>query len=112
MPYTAVRYQKRDGRVPYAEWMKLLQKKDVRAAAKIDISINRARAGNFGDHKFERDGVWALRIHYGPGYRVYYSVQNGTIILLLVGGDKKSQQSDLNSAVDYLKDYEARKNDD
>ena len=57
MPYSAVRYQKRDGRVPYAEWMKLLQKKDVRAAAKIDISINRARAGNFGDHKFERDGV-------------------------------------------------------
>lgn len=112
MPYTAVRYQKRDGRVPYAEWMKSLKKKDIRAAVKIDLSINRALAGNFGDHKFERDGVWALRIHYGPGYRVYYSMKNGKIILLLAGGDKKTQQGDLDKAVGYLTDYEARTNDD
>ncbi len=64
--------------------------------------------GNFGDHKFERDGVWELRVDYGPGYRVYYSIEDGEIILLLIGGNKKTQTADLDKAVSYLQDFKKR----
>lgn len=73
----------------------------------MTLRIDRAEAGNFGDHKFQRDGVWELRIDYGPGYRVYYSIENGEIILLYVGGTKKTQDADLDKAVEYLKDFKA-----
>ena len=71
--------------------------------------INKAvMGGNFGDHKFERDGVWELRVDYGPGYRVYYSIEDGEIILLLIGGNKKTQTADLDKAVSYLHDFKKR----
>ncbi|WP_202303393.1 type II toxin-antitoxin system RelE/ParE family toxin [Dryocola clanedunensis] len=108
MPYTAKRYRDNNGKEPYTEWMKKLRKKDVRAAAKIDIRVARAETGNFGDHKFERDGVWELRVDYGPGYRVYYSVVQGEIVLLLIGGDKSSQHKDLEKAAANLQDYYSR----
>ena len=108
MFYTAKRYQKSNGKIPFTDWIKKLRKKDLHAALKIDVQVARACAGNFGDHKFESEGVWALRIDYGPGYRVYYSVEGGQIILLLIGGDKRSQQIDINKAIGYLKDYQAR----
>ena len=88
--------------------MDKLKKRDRLAASKIDTRIDRAESGNFGDHKFERDGVWELRIDYGPGYRVYYTVEDGQIILLLIGGSKKTQTQDLDKAVEYLKDFKAR----
>ncbi|HHL2713002.1 TPA: type II toxin-antitoxin system RelE/ParE family toxin [Yersinia enterocolitica] len=108
MPYTAKRYQEENGKVPYTDWIKKLRKKDPRAAVKIDNRIDRAESGNFGDHKFERDGVWELRIDYGPGYRVYYTVDNKEIILLLIGGDKTTQDKDLDKAVTFWRDYQAR----
>ena len=77
MPYTAKRYQTENGEVPYSDWMKKLRRKDQTAALKVDSRIARAMGGNFGDHKFERDGVWELRVDYGPGYRVYYSIEDG-----------------------------------
>lgn len=109
MEYQAKRYQDAKSKVPYSDWMDKLRKRKKAAAAKIDIAVNRAIKGNFGDHKFEREGVWAMRIDFGPGYRVYYSVEDGQIILLLIGGDKGSQTNDLDAAVAYLKDYHARK---
>jgi len=57
------------------------------AAAKVDCRIARSMGGNFGVHKFERDCVWESRVDYGPGYRVYYSIEDGEIILLLIGGN-------------------------
>lgn len=108
MLYTTQRYQDATGKVPYTEWIKRLRKKDPRAAAKIDIRIDRAESGNFGDHKFELDGVWELRIDYGPGYRVYYALDGERIILLLVGGDKSTQASDLMKAVKFWRDYQER----
>ncbi|HAX7634049.1 TPA: addiction module killer protein, partial [Escherichia coli] len=72
----------------------------------------RAMSGNFGDHKFERDGVWELRVDYGPGYRVYYSIEDGEIILLLIGGNKKTQTVDLDKAVSYLQDFKKRSKND
>lgn len=112
MPYTAKRYQTENGEVPYTDWMKKLRRKDQTAALKVDSRIARAMGGNFGDHKFERDGVWELRVDYGPGYRVYYSIEDGEIILLLIGGNKKTQTADLDKAVSYLQDFKrGQKND-
>lgn len=106
--YKSQIYQDVNGNKPFKNWLDKLKKKDRIAAAKVDTRIDRAEAGNFGDHKFERDGVWELRIDYGPGYRAYYTVENGQIILLLVGGSKKTQNADLDKAVEYLKDFKSR----
>lgn len=106
MLYTTKRYQDGNGKVPYSEWIQKLRKKDPRAASRIDIRTDRAESGNFGDHKFARDGVWELRINYGPGYRVYYAMDGGKIILLLIGGDKSSQKNDVDKAVQYWRDYQ------
>jgi putative addiction module killer protein len=57
--------------------------------------------GNFGDHKYCRDGVWELRIDLGPGYRIYYALNGTRIIILLCGGDKGSQSADIQHAVAY-----------
>ena len=108
MLYIAKRYQDHNNHVPYTDWISKLRRKNPQAAARIDIRVARATAGNFGDHKFERQGVWALRIDCGPGYRVYYAMDKGAIILLLIGGDKSTQDDDIDKAVGYLNDYHTR----
>ena len=112
MPYKIVRYQDRNQKVPYREWIQKLRKRDPQAAAKIEVQVTRACYGNFADHKFVRDGVWALRINFGQGYRVYYSIENEFIILLLVGGNKSTQQAEIDKAVNYLEDYHVRMKND
>ncbi|WP_312744574.1 type II toxin-antitoxin system RelE/ParE family toxin [Cedecea neteri] len=112
MLYAAKRYVRPNGDVPYTDRIKKLRKKDPQSAAKIENQVARAMAGNFGDHKFEREGVWELKINYGQGFRVYYALESGAILLLLIAGDKKSQTADLHKAVDYLKEFKTRlKND-
>ena len=80
----------------YTKWYSSL--KDERAKARIDKRIDRAKYGNFGDWKTEAGEVRALRIDYGPGYRIYYVVRNNKIIILLCGGDKRNQKADINKA--------------
>ena len=82
--------------------------KDDRAEARIDARINRLSHGNFGDCKPVGGGVWELRIDYGPGYRVYYAMVGQTCVLLLCGGDKRKQASDIAKAIEYLRDYKQR----
>lgn len=72
--------------------------KDRRAAARVAVRIARIEAGNFGDAKSVGDKVSELRITYGPGYRVYFTTKGGTVIVLLVGGDKGSQSRDIELA--------------
>jgi len=80
----------------------------VRAKARIVARVARLKAGNLGDCKSLRDGVSELRIDYGPGYRVYFGVVGFQVILLLCGGDKRSQDADIDKAVDYLADFKRR----
>ena len=80
----------------FAAWMHRLR--DSVAVAKITIRIDRLRAGNPGDVKPVGGGVSEMRIDHGPGYRVYYAEQQGTGILLLHGGTKKTQQGDVKEA--------------
>lgn len=65
-------------------------------------------AGNFGDCKPVRQGLCELRIDWGPGFRVYYAMLGRTSVLLLCGGDKRRQSSDIERALGYLDDYEER----
>jgi putative addiction module killer protein len=68
----------------------------------------RMAAGNFGDCKPIDDGVWELRVDHGPGYRVYYARTGGKLLLILVGGDKRKQQSDIDAALEYWKNWKRR----
>jgi len=80
----------------FREWLDGLA--DSQAAARITQRIVRLQAGLFGDTKSVGDGVFELRIDYGPGYRVYFVERGHVLIILLCGGDKKSQKRDINRA--------------
>ena len=69
----------------FMDWR--LQLRDTKARIAVDRRINRMESGNFGDHRFCRDGVWKLRIDIGQGYRVYYAVTGAQVVLPLCGGD-------------------------
>ena len=72
------------------------------------VRLDRVAAGNFADCKSLRGGLCELRIDWGPGYRVYYAMIGKTCVLLLAGGDKRKQSSDIERALAYLKDYRQR----
>jgi putative addiction module killer protein len=73
--------------------------KDERAKARIAARIVSAEHGNFGDCTPVGEGVWEMRVHFGPGYRVYYTRRGETVFLLLSGGDKRSQKRDIAAAI-------------
>ena len=99
-------YLTRSNKDLFMDWRRQLR--DTKAKIAVDRRINRMELGNFGDHRFCRDGVWELRIDIGPGYRVYYAITGAQIVLLLCGGDKRKQSADIKRALEYLKDYKER----
>jgi putative addiction module killer protein len=82
--------------VPFDEWFDSIHDKRMQAA--VDARLARVRAGNFGDCKSVGGGVFELRISFGPGLRVYYGLHGQEIVVLLGGGDKRSQQRDIRRA--------------
>jgi putative addiction module killer protein len=82
----------------YTDWFAALR--DRQARARIDIRIRRLSLGNPGDVKPVGEGVSELRIDYGPGYRVYFVQRGKTLVVLLAGGDKRTQGSDIKTALD------------
>src|SRR5581483_3496721 len=88
------------------EWLAGLP--DRSARARVLARIARLAAGNFGDCKPVGEGVWELRIGHGPGYRLYYAKTGRTTVLLLCGGDKRRQSSDISKAIAYWKDFQKR----
>jgi putative addiction module killer protein len=104
--YEIRHYLAESGRNVLAEWLDSLR--DAKTEARIAARIARLAAGNFGDCKPLRDGVWELRIDWGPGYRVYYAMLDRTRILLLFGGDKRKQSAAINRAIEYWRNYQQR----
>lgn len=100
------RYITISGRIPFAEWFESLQ--DVKTQTIINKRLDRVRLGNLGDHRSVGAGVYELRISYGSGYRIYFSEVGSTIVLLLCGGDKGTQDRDITKAKEYWADYEKR----
>lgn len=97
-----------EGKDLFTDWLRRLH--DNKARIAIDRRINRMELENFGDHKFCRDGVWELRVDVGPGYRVYYAMSGAQIVLLLVGGDKRTQSVDIDRACAHWADWKRRGN--
>ena len=93
-------YQTDTGKEPFTEWLIDL---DKTTRAIIIARLKRLNLGNFGDCKPLKQaiGVWELRIDYGSGYRVYFGKQGKAIVILLVGGDKGSQERDIKKAQEY-----------
>jgi putative addiction module killer protein len=105
-PRILKKYVSSNGRCPYDEWFDGL--KDVKTRAIIDARLIRIRNGNFGTVKSVGRGVMELKISFGPGYRVYFSEEADSIIILLCGGDKRTQKRDIKNAQDYWEDYKRR----
>ena len=76
---------------------------DVHARARVEVRIRRLSLGNFGDAKFF-DGIGELRIDFGPGYRVYFVKKGNALVILLAGGDKKSQKRDIRDAIEMARE--------
>ncbi len=80
----------------FVQWLDELR--DIRARARVQARIERLAAGNPGDVKPVGDGVSELRIDYGPGYRVYFTRRGNEVVILLDGGDKSTQDTDIKTA--------------
>ena len=80
----------------FEDWLEGLR--DKRAKARVITRIDRAKAGNFGDHRSVGKGVSEMRVDEGQGYRIYYTIRDRAVIVLLCGGDKSSQQQDIDHA--------------
>jgi putative addiction module killer protein len=81
----------------YVQWLDGLR--DIHARARVLARVERLAAGNPGDVKPVGEGVSELRIDYGPGYRVYFTMRGHTLIILLAGGDKRTQTTDIKTAL-------------
>ena len=99
-------YQTESGAIPYINWLRSLL--DKRTVNRIDQRVRRIEMGAFGDHKSLGNGIYELRPFFGKGYRVYFAEQGHSIIVILCGGDKSSQQRDIMLAKQYWIDYKER----
>lgn len=97
-------YKTKSGKEPFYDWRNEL---DVSVRGIIRTRLDRIVQGNFGDSKQLKNahGVWELRINFGPGLRIYYGKQGNVIVVLLCGGDKGSQNRDIEKAKKYWADY-------
>lgn len=86
----------------FRDWLDNLR--DRKARLRIDDRLKRLASGNAGDSKSVGDGVQELRLHFGPGYRVYYIWQGDVLVILLNGGDKSSQARDIAKAKQLAKE--------
>ena len=99
-------YQTSSFEQPFVEWLRGLN--DRQARTRIEARLARVAVGNFGDVEPVGDGVMELRMDWGPGYRVYFGRIGQVVVLLLCGGDKRTQQRDIKRAKAYFEDYKAR----
>ena len=94
------------GRSPYARWFNRL---NAQAAAKVAMALIRMEQGNLSSAKGVGGGVLECRIDFGPGYRVYFGKEGDTLVILLGGGTKRSQQQDIETARELWREYKRRK---
>jgi len=91
-----LRYRRDDGREPVTEWLDNMR--DKVAQARIRLRLRQVQAGNFGDCEPVGEGVTELRVHVGAGYRAYFGRHGKSVVILLCGGDKRSQSADIKQA--------------
>jgi len=104
--FELLRYQRDNGREPFTEWLNTVRDKVIQA--RIRERLRRVETGNFGDCEPVGEGVIELRIHVGAGYRVYFGRYGSALILLLSGGDKRSQSDDIRRAHEHWLNWKRR----
>jgi len=104
--YQLNHYTTAEGADLFARWLDNLR--DKRAKARIAARLLRLQNGNFGDCRAVGEGVWELRIDWGPGYRVYYALTGKRVVLLCEGGDKRTQSADIERAINRWREWQAR----
>ncbi len=100
-------YQTAAGEDVVNDWLDSLR--DQQAKLRIDIRIGRLRLGNPGQYRVLDGGIYELKINYGPGYRLYFAQAGNHFVLLLCGGDKSTQDTDIKTAKKYWADYQERR---
>lgn len=105
MKFTIHEYIKTDGKSPYADWFKSL---DHIAATKVTVAVLRLSQGNTSQLKWFK-GIAEYKIDYGPGYRIYLAKDHDTLLILLGGGTKKTQKSDIKKSIMFWHEYKQRK---
>jgi putative addiction module killer protein len=96
-------FETEDGRVPFDDWFMGIR--DMQTRARIETRIDRLALGNFGNCTSAREGVSELKIDFGPGYRVYFGRDGDTLVILLRGGKKDTQDADMKLARRYWQEY-------
>lgn len=107
MVFELKHYTDQDGQDLFARWLDHLP--DRQAKARVAVRLIRLTNGNFGDCKPVGDGVWEARIDWGPGYRVYYALEDKRVVLLCEGGDKRTQTADIKRAIKRWNEWQQRK---
>jgi putative addiction module killer protein len=100
-------YQTKAGKEPFRDWITGFKDKVTRA--RIERRLEKVAEGHYGDYKGVGEGVYELRYFFGAGYRVYFAEDGDTLVLLLCGGDKSSQNRDITKAQAYWQDYQSSK---
>lgn len=100
-------YLSPQGESPYTDRLRAIR--DSRAAARIAAAALKMHMGLFGHWRSLHGGLYETKIDYGPGYRIYYGKDGDALVLLLLCGDKRTQDKDIELAYDYWKDYKTRK---
>lgn len=102
-PMQVIVYARENGKEPFTEWLYGLR--DSVGRRRILARVSRLQQGNYGDCESVGEGVYELRLFFGPGYRVYFGEQENHIMVLLCGGDKGSQGKDIDQAKAYWTEY-------
>ena len=105
MNYKIIVYQNKNYKLPFKKWLENL---DTYTRQKIHMKLERLSLGNFNNCKSVVGGLFELKIDFGPGYRIYFSLIGSTAILILFAGTKRTQQRDIEKAKKFLKDFKIR----
>ncbi|MGD0888285.1 MAG: type II toxin-antitoxin system RelE/ParE family toxin [Acidobacteriaceae bacterium] len=97
-------YENEEGHAPFSEWM---DRQEAPLYGKLMARLERVELGNLGDHRGIGEGVFELRIDFGAGYRIYFGLDGSELVVLLIGGTKKTQQRDIDTAKHYWRNYNA-----
>jgi putative addiction module killer protein len=95
-------YETADGEVPFRDWLSTL---DRPVRARIQARVLRFESGHLGDHKSVGSGLQEARVMFGAGYRIYVGQDGASVVLLLIGGTKATQDKDIRRARDFWRDY-------
>lgn len=99
-------YKAANDKTPFYDWLHELKDKTIRA--RIYRQIDRMSLGNYGDFKSVGEGVLEIRLHFGAGYRIYFTEIDNQLLLLLAGGDKSTQIKDIKLAQQYWHEFKSR----